>query len=136
MKTTTLLATLLLLTGSTVTARADDAALPAICTSGAMDMGGMAAPDAMAAPMDEAHTAMMAGMAAMNANMDKGMSAKDIDVAFICGMLPHHQGAIDMAKAELQYGDDPWAKELATKIVAAQEAEIAQMRDWLAKQTP
>ena len=42
----------------------------------------------------------------------------------------------DMAKAELQYGDDPWAKELAQKIIAAQEAEIAQMRDWLSKQTP
>ena len=108
-------------------------ALPAICTSGhamAMDMAGGAA----AAPMDEAHTALMAGMDAMNADMDTAMTASDIDVAFICGMLPHHQGAIDMAKAELQYGDDPWAKELAQKIIDAQTAEIAQMRDWLAKQ--
>jgi uncharacterized protein (DUF305 family) len=136
MKTTSTIAALALLAGLQVPAMADDTALPEICTKGTMEMSGMAAkPDAMT-PVDEAHAALMAGMDAMNSNMDKGMQAADIDVAFICGMLPHHQGAIDMAKAELQYGDDPWAKELAGKIIAAQEAEIAQMRDWLARQTP
>jgi uncharacterized protein (DUF305 family) len=76
----------------------------------------------------------MAGMADMNSQMNQGMQAADIDVAFICGMIPHHQGAIDMAKAELQYGDDPWAKQLAQGIIAAQEKEIAEMKDWLGKQ--
>ena len=66
--------------------------------------------------------------------MDQGMQANDIDVAFICGMLPHHQGAIDMAKAELQYGDAPWAKQQAHAIIEAQTKEIAEMEDWLAKQ--
>ena len=43
-------------------------------------------------------------------------------------------GAIDMARAELQYGDDPWVKQLAQGIIAAQEKEIAEMKDWLGKQ--
>jgi hypothetical protein len=45
----------------------------------------------------------------------QGMKAGDMDVAFVCAMIPHHQGAIDMAKAELAHGDDEWAKEMAQK---------------------
>jgi uncharacterized protein (DUF305 family) len=112
---------------------AADSSLLAICSKDAMDMGAPAAKGGgMAA--DEAHTALMAGMAAMDAGMDTGMTAKDLDVAFVCGMIPHHQGAIDMARAELKYGDDPWAKQLAQGIIAAQEKEIAEMKDWLGKQ--
>jgi uncharacterized protein (DUF305 family) len=88
------------------------------------------------APMDEAHKDMMDGMGDMNSQMAQAMMAEDIDVAFICGMIPHHQGAIDMAKAELKYGDDPWAREMAQKVIDAQEAEIAQMKEWLAKVKP
>jgi uncharacterized protein (DUF305 family) len=66
--------------------------------------------------------------------MGRGMQATDIDVAFVCGMIPHHQGAIDMAKAELQYGDDPWAKEMAQKVIDAQTKEIADMKEWLSRQ--
>lgn len=119
--------------GLAAPALAEDGTLPAICTKDAMDMGGAgAAGGGMAA--DDAHKELMAGMAAMDADMDKGMQAKDIDVAFVCGMIPHHQGAIDMAKAELKYGDDAWAKQLAQGIIAAQEKEIAEMKDWLSKQ--
>ena len=82
----------------------------------------------------DAHTELMAGMDAMNADMMAGGTAADIDVAFICSMIPHHRGAIDMAKAELAHGDDPWAKELANAIIAAQEKEIADMLAWLEKQ--
>lgn len=56
-------------------------------------------------------------MSKMNAGMAMGMMAQDPDVAFVCSMIPHHQGAIDMAKAELEHGDDPWAKEMAAKVI-------------------
>lgn len=84
--------------------------------------------------MDQAHTDLMAGMDAMNRDMMTGAMAEDIDVAFVCGMIPHHQGAISMARAELAHGDDEWAKEMAQKVIDAQEAEIAEMLTWLEEQ--
>jgi uncharacterized protein (DUF305 family) len=111
-----------------------DTALPEICMS---DIDGMDMAAGAMAPMDgmdEAHTALMDGMDQMNADMMVGGMADDIDVAFVCSMIPHHQGAISMAKAELQYGDDPWAKEMAQKVIDAQEQEIADMLAWLSEQ--
>jgi len=113
-------------------ALAQDTGLPDICTATpAMDSGKAGS---MQMPMDDAHAALMSGMDAMDKNMTTGMNAKDLDVAFVCGMIPHHQGAIDMAKAELQYGDDPWVKQMAQNVIDAQTKEIADMKDWLAKQ--
>ena len=43
----------------------------------------------------------------------------------------HHQSAINMSKAELEHGDNAWAKEMAQKIIDAQESEIAEMLGWL-----
>lgn len=116
----------------------DDTTLPAICMT---DAGKMAA-DKMPSMglghtmnVDEAHMALMSGMDAMNKNMMMGGMAKDVDVAFACAMIPHHQGALDMAKAELQYGDDEWAKAKAQQVIDAQVKEIAELKAWLEKQS-
>jgi uncharacterized protein (DUF305 family) len=124
----TLLAAALFSTLATA-AFAQDMGLPPEC--GAPHDMGSSTMEMPMAPADEAHAALAAGMDKMHADMNAGMMAEDIDVAFVCGMIPHHQGAIDMAKAVIQYGDDPWTKELAQKIITAQEAEIAQMKEWL-----
>jgi uncharacterized protein (DUF305 family) len=54
----------------------------------------------------------------------------DADKDFAMMMIPHHEGAIAMAKAELQYGKDPMLREMAEKIIAAQEAEVAELMKW------
>ena len=76
---------------------------------------------------------------AFKAANDKMMKGMDVpltgrtDQDFVAGMIPHHQGAVDMAQVELKYGKDPQMKKLAKDIIAAQRKEIAFMRDWQQK---
>ncbi len=89
---------------------------------GDMQMSGVMTPASMA--FAQADAEMMAAMAITYTG--------DADVDFITGMIPHHQGAVAMAKIVLEFGSDPEVKALAEGIIAAQESEIVWMTEWLA----
>lgn len=84
------------------------------------------------AEMSEASKAYEAAMQKMHKDMMVPYT-NDVDVDFVKGMIPHHQGAIDMAKIVLEHGKDPKVKKLARDIIKAQEREIAMMKSWLAQ---
>ena len=87
---------------------------------------------AMKAPMGEAAQAYEAANVKMHEAMAISYSG-NADIDFARGMIPHHQGAIDMAKVVLKYGKDPEIRKLAEEVIAAQEKEIAWMEGWLKK---
>lgn len=94
--------------------------------------GGMSGHSATQSPGDDSPSSLaLRGIAAkMHAAMSFAFTG-NADVDFVKGMIPHHQGAIDMAKTVIAFGNDPAVKKLAQDIVKAQESEIAQMREWL-----
>lgn len=109
--------------------------LPAACGSGQMPaMQGMDGMQSMMEGMGEAQQAMMNGMMRTHGPMMQAMMAEDPDVAFACAMIPHHQGAIEMAEVELQHGDSDDMKQMAQKIIDDQKREIEQLTQWIEKQ--
>ncbi len=73
---------------------------------------------------------------AANLRMHKDMAITftgDPDVDFARSMVPHHQGAVEMARIVLQHGKDPELKKLAQEVIASQEREVGVLREWLQK---
>ena len=84
---------------------------------------------AAATPADRAFAASIQTMMKNMAVKPTGRPDRD----FVDMMLPHHVGAVAMAKVELEYGKDPMLLKLAADIVKAQESEIAEMQAWKAQ---
>jgi uncharacterized protein (DUF305 family) len=82
---------------------------------------------------DEFMGAIDASMSKMQKGMTSAPMSGDVDHDFATMMLPHHQGAIDMAKAELSYGKDPVMRRLAQEILVDQQSEMDAMQLWLSK---
>lgn len=111
----------LALSSAPFSARAQqDASIPA----GQMNMQGSSHSDANASTQDfkEGGQRMMQGMSAPYTG--------NTDQDFVSHMIPHHEGAVDMAKIELRYGKDPEIRKLAKNIIEAQKEEIAGMKRW------
>ncbi|QND44706.1 DUF305 domain-containing protein (plasmid) [Rhizobium lusitanum] len=127
MKQSLLLASAILLFAAPI-ANAEDSSFPEVCKSDVkVDMSADHS-RMMTGMMTEEH--QKAGMTGMM-QMDKDMMHKDPDVAFVCGMIAHHMGAIDMSKVELKNGKNAWTKDMARKVIDAQTREIADMTEWL-----
>jgi uncharacterized protein (DUF305 family) len=101
------------------------------------------APASTAASASQQHLAdeapfMTENSAAMDTMM-AGMNVKptgDVDVDFAAMMIPHHQGAIDMALAELRYGKNEQLRRIAQEIIVDQQQEIAAMHLALGQKLP
>ena len=111
------------------------AALPALAETKEEPMVMDHSAHTMTGDESPATLAFMAANAKMHADMTIPFTG-NADVDFIAGMIPHHQGAVEMAQIVLDHGTDPEVRKLAEGIIAAQESEIAWMTDWLKKNAP
>ena len=127
MKGSYLFAILLMALAATVVAACGPDEVPAVTTPGTMDgmMDETATPGDMDGMMDE--TVTPGGMGDMEQEM---AGAIEFDQAFIDMMVPHHEGATEMARIAQERAEHPEIREMANAIVAAQEPEIALMREW------
>lgn len=131
-------------------AQAQEAAMPEKCKAVAsrmnMPMGkmmNMPMGEMMGMPMGEMMEQMhgikmqdfnkeyMQGMHKTMPGMMHGMMMDDADAAFVCGMIAHHMGAVEMSRTELKFGDNDEAKQMAQKIIDAQLKEIEDMSKWV-----
>lgn len=109
-------------------------AYPDKCKSEMSSGGDMAMQSQQMSGMADYQMEAMDGMKAMNMNMMQGMMKKDADVSFVCGMIAHHMGAINMAQVELKHGDNAEAKAKAQKIIDDQSKEIKELTTWVEKE--
>lgn len=112
---------------NTTMAQASPPAMPG------MNHGNMPGMQQGAMPMSPNHMEMMQKMEAMNKAMMGAPMTGNPDRDLVNMMLPHHQGAIDMARIYLRDGRDPEIRRMAEKIITDQEREIAEFKAWLAK---
>lgn len=116
------LCTLALTLATHTLALADDAASPAA----AKDPARCPVPK----PTEPFAVLMDKAMARMHTGMTQAPSTGDADADFVAMMIPHHEGAIEMAKAVLLHGRDPALRNLALQIVTEQQNEIKLMEAW------
>jgi uncharacterized protein (DUF305 family) len=101
---------------------------PASASMAGMDMSGSNGNQKHSASTKEYQASDHAMMSGMSGIQYTG----DADQDFVAHMIPHHQGAVAMAKVELKYGKDAKLRALAKEIIASQDKEIAFMKQWQA----
>ena len=99
---------------------------------GRMPHDALKVPNRYGEPFQRFAAEMDVGMAKMMSDMHAPGYSGDADIDFLGMMIPHHEGAIDMARLVLQHGNDPVTRRLAEDIIASQRVEIEGMQRRLA----
>lgn len=124
-----------IITGIAAVAACMAVSMPTAFAQAPASAGSMAGMDMSAtknAPGNEATKAFQAADQSMMSGMSGIEYTGNADHDFVAHMIPHHQGAVAMAKVELRYGKDAKLRALAKEIIASQDKEITFMKQWLA----